>query len=72
MLYIYTQDRKAIVPVNTELKIRQYYGNTTECGIFCNGVVLGEYKSLERAENVLLDIVICIDKNCKIYNMPKE
>ena len=52
MIYIISQDRQAIIPINTELRISQYYGKE-ECGIFCNGDAIGKYKNKERAFQAL-------------------
>lgn len=70
-LWIRSQDKKALIPINKMI--------TSTCeGLFYDGIILGTYRSKERAIEVLDEIQKIFYNNQKfinnvvVYEMPEE
>lgn len=71
LIWIRSQDRKILVAVNSVdidyNRVIYVWDNTTD-----ESIVLGIYATAERAMEVLDDIQSAIEKQMKVFQMPKE
>lgn len=68
---ILTQDREHLVPFKYEIEIEKMHGNPA-CVIYLGNVVLGTYRDMDRAKEVLDWICNEIYSGSPISAMPEE
>ena len=71
-LWIRSQDRKDLISTRG---ICMAKGDYEQIGIFANGMVIGTYKTKERALEVLDEIMWCLGRKWHgnyVYEMPKK
>lgn len=77
-MIIISADKESIFSVNTMTAINIYGSNagSFELRFFTPDVefgnMLGSYATKERAKEVLMDIALSYDSNCKLYFVPEE
>jgi len=73
LIWIRSQDRKILAAVDTVEIIKQYHQyNQVTYELWSYERMLGTYATSERAMEVLNDIQNAVEKQMKIFQMPKE
>lgn len=73
LIWIRSQDRKILAAVNAvNIRYNQYNQTTYDVRGHNTNYILGTYATKERAIEVLNDIMIAIEKQLKVFQMPKE
>lgn len=68
---ILTQNKEMIVPFTHAIDIEKMHGSNC-CNIYTGTILLGSYRDMDRAKQVIDDICSAIYSRASICAMPKE